>query len=177
MERLRPRWQATQDDAHGDGVSPPILPARTAEGLCQDSSLWFSVKPISRLPTGIMPAVAGNAHARTAGVSQLQRKPFDLALPTLRRANGRSAETHRRGSLAVRLLRFVITPRPAEVQRRANGTLADLCVRLPSTALPIAAMGPRRPVPPPSQPRSHIFVDRHYGQHQPRQYQSGFHSP
>ena len=68
--------------------------------------------------------------------------------------------------------------RVAEVQRRANGTLEDSCVRPPSTALPIAVMGPiRRPVPPPSEPRSHILADRHHGQHRPRQYQRGFHSP
>src|ERR1035438_3747148 len=70
--------------------------------------------------------------------------PFPFALPTLRLGYGRSGETHRRGSLAVQLLRFLITLQPAIVPRRAYCRPSASCVPPPSTLLSAGLVTPFR---------------------------------
>jgi len=91
----------------------PVLSTRTAKRLCPDSTLRLSIQSIPCRPIGLVPTVAGDGHPATGGVFEFRPKSIDLALPTLRRGHGCGAETHRRGTRAVQLLRFVITePHP-----------------------------------------------------------------
>jgi len=93
------------------------------------SSLRLPVEPIPCLPSARLPAVVGDATTATTSIAKRGRNPVNLALSTLRHSHGHYAETQRRGSLTVRLLRFVITLRRASVQRRACGTPRESCVQ------------------------------------------------
>src|SRR5690349_9376525 len=135
MERLRWWRQAAKDDAHGDGVFTPVLPARAAEGLCPDSSLRFSLQPIPQRSITLVPKAAGDGRLPTGGVLPPRPRPFDLALPTLRRGHGRRAETYRGRTLVV-LLRFVMTTQLAMTAGRAYSTPLYPCASRPAAALP-----------------------------------------
>jgi hypothetical protein len=181
VERLRPRGQAAEDDGPGNGVPAAFLPTRVAQGLCPDPPLRISVKPASRVPIALMPAVVGDEHASTAGIAKPRGKFIHLALPTLRRGHGRSTKAHRRGSLAVRLLRFVIAPRRVTAHRRARGTPAESCVRFPPAASGTALMA-RFQSTAPSPPSRREAHSRHRGddrhvRHQAWPYQSSLQSP
>jgi hypothetical protein len=179
MEGLRSWRQATQNDTDRNRVPTPLLPACAAKRLRPDSPLRVSIQPIPRLPATLMPAVIGNAG--TTDVSELQRKPCDLALPTLRRGHARHTKTHYCGGDAMQLLRFVIKPRRAAVQRRAHGTPADSCVPLPSTALRTEPMTRIRrntgSETLDSQCRTRTFGDGRKNHHLPLRYQIGIQSP
>ena len=160
-ERVTFRWkdyahgeQTAQDDARGDGVPAPILPARTTQGLRPDSPLRLFGKLAACLPAALMPALFGHEHTRTTRIGEHQRKLINLALSTLRRGYGRDTKTDRRGTLAMRVLRFVVAPWPTMFNGRALSTLAD---RVPVAAMsrthrPDKAAPPHHPCCPASTP-------------------------
>ncbi len=138
LEGLRPRRQTTQDEPRRDRVSAPVLPACVTEGLRQDSPLRILVQSAPSLSIEHLPPVAGIEHAGAADRLKLQRKPVHMALSALRRRDGRHAQTHRGRSIAVQLLRFLVTPRPLmsnDVPNARHRTRVPSHRRIPFTRL------------------------------------------
>ena len=181
MEGLCSWRQAAKDEAYRDGVLTPVLSARAAKRLRPDSTLWFSIQPFPRRSIGLMPTVAGDIHFRIGSVVASRRKPFDLALPTLRRGYGSEAEAHRRRTLAVQLLRFVITTQPVVINGRAHSMPSCRCALAPPNASPADLIAYSRlnmgsaPSHWEQQISHHRFGRQAY--HPVYQYQNGIHSP
>ena len=66
----------------------------------------------------------------------------DMALPQLRRCDVCRSQTHRRGTLAVLLLRYLLMLRTTAGHRRAPSTPADLCACPSPERLPAALSAP-----------------------------------
>src|SRR5262245_65856070 len=92
-----------------------------------------------------MPTSAGDGSSTAGRTLPIRGKLHDLALSALWRPYGRSAEIHRRGTLAVQLFRFVVTPTPAKAPRRAHNTPSHQCAPSLATALPAGLPACSRP--------------------------------
>ena len=126
MEGLRSRRQTAHDDTARNGVLASLLPARAAEGLRENPLFWFPREPNPRALPPALPATAGE---RSPAALQFLGDYLQLALPQLRRRNDCYSQTHRWGTLAVHLLRYLLKLRPTAGHRRACRTRARSCAR------------------------------------------------
>ena len=141
MEGLCPRQQAADDDANSNRVPPPLLPPYPAQRLRPNSLLRISVQSTSGVPTASLPTVAGHAHAATGSILERWQQFMHLALPSLRCGYGCASKTHCRGSLAVLLLRFVLTHQRIVARRRAASAPSQSCVQSASNPPLIGSTG------------------------------------
>ena len=181
MERLRPWRQTEEDDTSGNRVPATLLSPRTTQRLRPDPAFRISIQSTPRIPTASLPTVAGDGYAPTIRTVKWRLQSIYVALPTLRRGHGCNPKAHSRGSLAVQLLRFLITPPRVAVPRRAASAPANSCVQshpnLPVTSL-AARFSPRTPAIL-ARLESHIRAAGNSQQRNPEDqpYQSGLQSP
>ena len=139
MEGLCSRWQAAQDDAAGNRVLAPLLPTRAAEGFRQNPVFWFPREPISRALPPALPATAGE---RSPEALNLFGSRLYLALPQLRRCDDCHSQTHRRGTLAVLFLRYILMLPTTADHRRAHRTPSGSCACPLPSRLPAVFRNP-----------------------------------
>jgi len=138
MEGLCPRRQTAPDDAAGYRVLAPFLPACITEELRQNPVFWLPRESIPCTPSPALPATAG---ARSPASLHFGNS-LPLALPALRGHHGGHPKTHRRGTLAVRLLRFFVTAQSPAANRRAPCTPTYSCVQALPKASPTNLKAP-----------------------------------
>ena len=109
-----------------DGVLAPrhFFSARVTEGVRQNPVFWFPREPIPRALSPALPATAGE---RSPAALRFLGDRRHMALPPLRLCDVCRSYTHRCGTLAVLLLRYLLMLRTTAGHRRACRTPADSC--------------------------------------------------
>ena len=130
-------------------MSVPIivfLPACSAARLRPNPSFRLPGESIPCRPALALSAPSGERRSPALDTTTFLRSPIELEVPVLRHRDDSHATTHGRGTVAVRLLRFLIAPAATATRQRASRTRSHLCVYPRSAALPatfVPAVPPR----------------------------------
>jgi hypothetical protein len=128
MEGLRPRRQTAEDDTARNGVPAPVLPPCPTPGIRSDPSFRIPGQPFSRRPASPLPRVTGNA----SEIAPCNRcgGSLRLALSQMPRGNGGRSEIQRRGTLTMRIFRFLVGARSGPIKPGVWTTPTRRCARI-----------------------------------------------
>ena len=128
MEGLCSRRQAAHDDAAGNGVLAPLLPARAAQGLRENPVFWFPREPIprasaSRSASNCWRAIARRPASPSEATSNWHCPNCGAAMIVIQRLTAAELST-------VHLLRHLLdAANNGGPLRRASRTPAHSCAR------------------------------------------------
>jgi CheY-like chemotaxis protein len=116
---------AAGSDDPRHGVLAPLIPARAAEGLRENPVFWF---PRESIPLPLPRSLSAVPGERSPDSVHFVGNHLHLALPHLRCRDACHPQAHRCGTLAVRLLRYLLMLQTTTDRRRARRTRSRSCL-------------------------------------------------